>query len=553
MTKTILIMGGYGVFGGRLALALSQNAALNIIVAGRNAVTAEKFCKDTACTPLCLDRNDSALQPKIEALTPFAIIDATGPFQAYDAAPYRLVEIAIQCGAHYLDLSDDAAFTQGITTFNARAVTAQVTLLSGVSSVPALSSAVVGHLRDGLDDIHLIETIILPGNRAPRGLSVIRAIIAQVGNPMEIWRGSMFEKATGLGGLTAAQLSQPNGDPKIKRWASFIGAPDLELFPDHFRARSVIFKASLDLKLMHGGLWLLSWLVRLKLMRSLLPLTRLLKMGADVLEPYGSDIGGMTVEVSGKTNKNTLERRRWELLIKDGHGPHIPTVPAQILVEKLVALDVPPGARPCLEAFSIEEAENKLSPLSAHTQTEITEIQGPFQHVLGQDFKTLPLPLQDLHTVIDVRRWQGRARVIRGHGILSRLAGWLVRFPPASDDVLVSVEMRHTRSGEVWKRQFGRHKMRSIQRARQDKGVWKLYEHFGPLRFHIDLQSTAETIEYPVRSTRFLGIPIPAFLCPKSESSEQVDAQGRATFSVNISLPIAGHVVSYSGWLEPID
>ncbi len=61
------------------------------------------------------------------------------------------------------------------------------------------------------------------------------------------------------------------------RWAGLIGAPDLVLFPEHFQARSVTFRAGLDLKLLHGGLAFLSLPVRAGLIRSLSPLSPALK------------------------------------------------------------------------------------------------------------------------------------------------------------------------------------------------------------------------------------------------------------------------------------
>ena len=56
-----------------------------------------------------------------------------------------------------------------------------VTVLSGASSVLALSSAVVVALSKVMDEIDLIGSVILPGNRTPRGISVVHAILAQVG------------------------------------------------------------------------------------------------------------------------------------------------------------------------------------------------------------------------------------------------------------------------------------------------------------------------------------------------------------------------------------
>ena len=126
--------------------------------------------------------------------------------------------------------------------------------------------------------------------------------------------------ATGWGERRTITLDIPGEPPVRDRWASLIGAPDLTLFPQHFRARSVSFRAGLDLKLMHGGLALLSLPVRWGLISNLSPLAPALKWMADRLEPFGSSTGGMRVSVSGRTGDGRPEQRDWTLIVRGGDG-----------------------------------------------------------------------------------------------------------------------------------------------------------------------------------------------------------------------------------------
>jgi hypothetical protein len=48
----------------------------------------------------------------------------------------------------------------------------------------------------------------------------------------------------------------------------------------------------------------------------------------------------------------------------------------------------------------------------------------------------------------------------------------------------------------------------------------------------------------------FLGVPLPLVLAPRGESYE-TEEDGRFHFHVQISLPFAGLVVRYRGWLVP--
>jgi len=244
-------------------MALAKDARFDVLVAGRSLEKAEMFCKIHGGTPALLDLNDEDIDARIAALNPCIVIDAAGPFQAYeDRTPYRLARAALACKAHYLDLSDDAEFTSGISTLNDHALEAECIVLSGVSSVPALSSSIVSALAKDMADIHTIESTILPGNKAPRGLSVIRAIVGQSGAPLKIWQDNQWTHEKGWSKRKTLNLSVPDTPPIKNRWASLIGAPDLALFPAYFKAGTVRFRAGLDLKLMHGGLAFLSLPVR---------------------------------------------------------------------------------------------------------------------------------------------------------------------------------------------------------------------------------------------------------------------------------------------------
>lgn len=370
--KVVLIIGGYGVFGGRLAMALTKDARMDVIVAGRSLEKAQAFCDINGGRACELDTNASDIEQQITDLDPFLVIDAAGPFQAYGNDPYRIATAAINCKAHYLDLSDDGAFTAGIAGLNDAAIDANVMVLSGVSSVPALSSSAVVSLSKGMGKIDLIESVILPGNRAPRGISVIHAILAQVGRPMKVWRDGQFETSYGWSKLRREALKISGIPPVGKRRSSLIGAPDLTLFPKYFNAQTVEFRAGLDLGIMHWGLMGLGWLVRLRLMRSAVPLANILKWIADRLEPFGSDRGGMRVRVVGQMESGQVIQKDWVLIAEAGDGPHIPAIPARVLSKRIVSGQIKVGARPCLGEFLLSAAEGEMRDLNAASASSTT-------------------------------------------------------------------------------------------------------------------------------------------------------------------------------------
>lgn len=547
-TKTILIVGGYGVFGGNLARALARDPVLDVVVAGRSLAKAQGFCALHGGRALEVDIGADDLAASIAAQSPFIVVDAAGPFQGYSENSYRVVKAAIACGAHYLDLSDDAEFTAGISRFDAPAKQAGVVVLSGVSSVPAMSSSAVEALTAGMSDIHLIESVILPGNRAPRGMSVMRAILAQVGRPLRLWRGNEFSTVRGWSEGRKEGLLIDGIAPVLNRRSSLIGAPDLVLFPDHYKACSVEFRAGLDLWIMHWGLAAVGGVVRLRLLRTAEPLADVLKWLADRLEPFGSDRGGMRVRVVGRLDDGRMVRRDWVLIAEAGDGPHIPAVAARVMCKRLFAGQGVAGARPCLGEFSLPEAENMMDDLKVAFGRSEVPVVPVFQEALGEDFSDLPEALRDLHGVLHRRRWAGCAQITRGRGFMARLICEIIGFPPEGQDVVVTVSMHRQGVVEHWVRDFGGKRFRSTLSVGQKGAVW---ERFGPFKFEIGLTVADGQLGYPVRRARLFGLPWPMALTPKSDTFEGVDAEGRATFDVAISLPIVGHMIRYQGWLKP--
>ena len=478
---------------------------------------------------MALDRKRAA-----EALGAFdVVIDAAGPFHAYGADPYRLPRAAIAAGVHYLDLADDADFCAGIRALDPQARAAGLCVLSGLSSVPALSSAAVAALA-GDEVPRVIDSAILPGNRAPRGLSVMRSILSQAGRPMRVWRGRRWETVPGWSGPARYRL--PGGLVR-QGWA--IEVPDQRLFPAHFGADTVRFRAGLELWVMRYGLAAFAALRRVLPVPVGVPLVRVFKVAADLLSPFGSGRGGMCVTVT-----TDAEHRSWSLLAEDGDGPSLPGVPARALLRRAA---LPPGAGPALGAITLAEAEAAMSDLRVLTERRTTPVTHLFPAVLGAAFDTLPRAVRTTHLTLDTSRWVGRCSVERGAGLWERLLCALFRFPPAGADVPVEVTKVVTASGETWERRFGDARFRS--HLGRDGDV--LTERFGPFTFAIGLAVRDGALHYPVVAGRLGPLPLPRWALPLSVAREEAP-DGRFRFDVALHAPLSRRpMVRYRGHLDP--
>jgi hypothetical protein len=530
----IVVLGGYGVFGAKLVDLLTRDGH-DVIVAGRSLEKATALAARFDAQALVVDRSGDLTGMWAE--NPDAVVDAAGPFHAYGDDPYAFARACIARGVNYLDLADDPTFCAGITVLDAQAQAAGVFAVSGVSSVPAISSAAVASLAHDAK-IDTISTVILPGNRAPRGRSVVASILHQCGTDFDVPIDG--QKTPMRSWSRPAQFDIGQG---IVRRGWMIEVPDHKLFAQAFGARSVLFRAGLELGLMNWSLAVLSWLRGF--WRFPVPgwMISFLLWLAKLLYPFGTDAGGMSVAVTLQTDDG-WQRRIWRMVATDGEGPFIPAVAARVVLRDPRA--IPCGARPAVAIVSLDAICAGMTDLAVTTETVIEDIQPLFARHLGAGYEMLPPKVRDLHDVYGPRRWSGRGSVTRGKSVLARLFGALFRFPADAADIPVTVMMTPFNGGERWDRNFDGQRFRSFLRQRGDT----LTERFGPFTFTLGLHVQGDKLHFPVISGFIGPIPLPQFALPKSVSHEY-EKDGRFHFDVALHAPFTGApVVHYRGWLE---
>jgi hypothetical protein len=370
----VLVVGGTGVFGSRLVEGLLRTTMFDVVVAGRDerrlAAVVDR-CNGAlapgaprASDPRASGPRASGLVLDLQCITSgaladsgaFAVVDAAGPFQHGD---FRLARAAIAAGIHYIDLADARAFVAGFAALDPAARQAGVVALSGASSTPALSNAVLDRLTAGWRRMDRVEIAISPGNRAPRGLSVVRAILSYAGRPVRVFLGGAWGTRPGWGMLVRREM------PGLgRRWLSLVDTPDLDIVPARFAVRdAAIFRAGLEMPVLHLGLYVASLPVRWGVAGSLVPMARLFRAAAALFEPFGTDRGGMLVEASGVDAQGRWVRGTWSLVAGAGDGPFVPTLPALAALRALAdGRLVQPGASACVGVLSLEAIEAEFRP-----------------------------------------------------------------------------------------------------------------------------------------------------------------------------------------------
>jgi Saccharopine dehydrogenase NADP binding domain len=363
LTGKVLILGGYGNFGKRIARALTQSGT-PVAIAGRDAARAhagatelpEGLAESTAFDV----RHE--LRQRLSQIKPAVVVNTCGPFQTSD---YSVAEACLDAGVHYIDLADGRDFVTGIAVLDARARARDVAIITGASTVPGLSSAVIEHFKPQFSEFHALRFGISPGQKAERGFATTQGIMTYIGRPLRAFAGD-DTPSFGWQGVYRQEF------PLLgNRWMANCDVPDLDLLPNKYGFRSIRFSAGLELAPLHLGLWALSWLVRIGVPLNLPRQSGWLLKASNLFDRFGSADGGMFMVLNGLDREGRHLQRSWFIVARSGQGPQIPTIPAIILARKAAHGELHVrGARACTALVSLDEYLQELACYPIETFSE---------------------------------------------------------------------------------------------------------------------------------------------------------------------------------------
>jgi hypothetical protein len=362
--KRVLIIGGYGNFGSYIATALAADPNIALVIGGRSRAKASAFAVDLqAINPVegCALDIHKNIEGCLRDVRPDIVIHTTGPFQLQD---HRVARAAIAVGAHYLDLADARHFVATIGELDEGAKAAGVAVIAGASSVPCLTAAFIDRYRPQFARLDSAEYGIAAAQATNRGLGTAAAILSYVGKPFTILAGGKRRTVYGWQGLRAVRYPELG-----TRLFGYCDIPDLELFPQRYpELRELRFVGGHEVKLLHVGTWLLSWIVRLGMVKSLSPYAeRLLKLSFP-FDRFGSDKSGFHMVLCGIGHDGEPAEVRIFMIARQVHGPNIPCIPAILLAKRLAGGNsLAPGARPCVDLVSLDEIMAGIAMLDIDT------------------------------------------------------------------------------------------------------------------------------------------------------------------------------------------
>lgn len=376
MSRTrIVIIGASGHFGGRICRRILGEPGTDLVITSRNLDKVESLSTElrqlsaaATVSAAALDQTSPSFAADLAALRPSIVIHTAGPYQGQG---YNVAEACIACGSHYVDLADGREFVEGFDVLHEDASRKDVLLVSGASTLPGVSSAVIDHVRGDFESIHSIETSIAPAHQTPRGAGTVGAVLSYCGAPFEVLESGARITRYGWQNLKLQRYPELG-----RRLSGACDVPDLGLFPNYVEGvQTVTFHAALEASWEQITLWKMAWATRLGIVSNWERLAPTFQSWSDRLIKLGSTTGGMQMHIGGVGKGGESKTIVWNLTAHQNHGPEIPCVPALILARGLAAGAISTrGAYPCLGMITLAEFDKEVSDLDIHWRMD--EVNG---------------------------------------------------------------------------------------------------------------------------------------------------------------------------------
>ncbi|TAF06456.1 MAG: NAD-dependent epimerase/dehydratase family protein [Nostocales cyanobacterium] len=181
MTDNILILGGRGRIGSAVANDLFSHTQANITITGRSPEMSLSLSERVKFLMLDLTEFDKLKNAIAQS---DLVIHCAGPFHYRDT---QVLEICIDQGVNYVDVSDHRSYTQKALNLHEKAVNAGVTAIINTGIFPGISNSLV---RQGVEQFDIPEKIhlsYLVSGSGGAGVTVMWTTFLGLQHSFEAW------------------------------------------------------------------------------------------------------------------------------------------------------------------------------------------------------------------------------------------------------------------------------------------------------------------------------------------------------------------------------
>ena len=366
MIKRVLIIGGYGNFGRYISTQLAQEKNLQLVIAGRNPSKGFKLLKTlnsvNQAEVVKLDIHHCFKQ-SLASTKPDIVIHTSGPFQKQS---YAVASACIEQGVHYLDLADAREFVTGMSALDDQARQNKVLVVTGASSVPTLTCAIIDAYQERFESITSVDSAISTTQITAAGLATTQAILSYVGKTFSVMKNGKSVDVYGWQDLRMRKFWKLN-----TRALCNCNIPDFDVLPVRYPSlQNIRFQAGIELKFQQILLYLFSFFVRMRLLPNLTPFAKPMLQISKLFEFMSTGKSGYFLTLDGTTMDGSQQQLQFDLVARQKHGQYIPTIPSILLTKKLANNDINTvGAMPCVGLINLGEYLGAFDHLDIEWQT----------------------------------------------------------------------------------------------------------------------------------------------------------------------------------------
>lgn len=239
MTQQVLILGGSGRIGSKVAADLIAHTSAHITIAGRNlskGVQINEHLNQQLGERTQFVATDLADLPRLQEAISRAdlVIHCAGPFHYRDAS---VLKLCIEQGVNYVDVSDHPSFTRKALAYKAAAEAAGVTAVVNTGIFPGISNSMVRRDVEQLDHAEKIHLSYVVAGSGGAGVTVMRTTFLGLQRPFEAWIDGDWK------------IVKPYSDREVVEFPQYgkVGVywfdmPEAFTLPETFPVKSVITK-----------------------------------------------------------------------------------------------------------------------------------------------------------------------------------------------------------------------------------------------------------------------------------------------------------------------
>lgn len=169
MNKRILIIGGYGNVGRIIASELATRFPGQVIVAGRDYQKAKDFSLELGQQVMPIAFDVSHMSAHETLLSDVGIV-----MMCLDLESIEFVQLCIQRGIHYIDISASYSILSQIEQLNREAEGAKATVILSVGLAPGLSNLLTKHCQSKVPNMTHADIYLLLGLGDSHGDAALR-------------------------------------------------------------------------------------------------------------------------------------------------------------------------------------------------------------------------------------------------------------------------------------------------------------------------------------------------------------------------------------------